>query len=578
MATLSYPALRCSQMKDGVQLVLFSAPATEIDEWAGVPQKKRASDDAETTGFQRDENEKRIDDLVAFMRDPHNVIQNPLLCATQADLCGSVRFVPSTSTDNQAAIPGFLEIEVPDFSSMSLLECMKHVKLLLETRVPDLRTHAVSIELINQLKQRIEVPASGSEKSTDEVDDQLDTAETSESPADRAEEQEVTEVVFSDESHILDFWHELAARIVILEELRDSEDRQELLGFGIDAMIAFLKPIVVMDGQHRLRGALMTAKRVANESAEFQEVIEEAIANGDTPAVAQRRAERYASRALPVSLLLSGDPAEHVFQFVVVNQKATPIGKALLGTIVSTTLSNDELNRVSTRLTKAGIQLEQSRAVAYLSRNPDSPFKDQVETGLAGESGDRLAWSVLASLVRIFQHLEGGKLFGQKIDFADKWRRDCVENSSIVSGHESHGYETPFAYWSSPDGPWRQVFIEFYKNIRVEFGKEDPESFAYWGLPKSSNLFNKISLWILGADFFQFLVDRRYGIDSPNDVRNLMLEWLDGVSRDYFNRDWKMAKTKKDAPAIREQWAKLWADYRKDPQRMPKSTEYRKNI
>ena len=57
-----------------------------------------------------------------------------------------------------------------------------------------------------------------------------------------------------------------------------------------------------------------------------------------------------------------------------------------------------------------------------------------------------------------------------------------------------------------------------------------------------------------------------------------MTEWLDGVSRDYFNRDWKMAKTKKDAPAIREQWSKLWVDYRKDPQRMPKSTEYRKNI
>ena len=108
MATVSYPALRCSQMKDGVQLVLFSAPATEIDEWAGVPQKKRTSDDAETTGFQRDENEKRIDDLVSFMRDPHNVIQNPLLCATQSDLCGSVRFVPSTSNEDQAAVPGFL--------------------------------------------------------------------------------------------------------------------------------------------------------------------------------------------------------------------------------------------------------------------------------------------------------------------------------------------------------------------------------------------------------------------------------------------------------------------------------------
>jgi len=565
-------------MKNGVPLVLFSAPATEIDEWAGVPQKKRTSDDAETTGFQRDENEKRVDELVSFMRDPHNVIQNPLLCATQSDLCGSVRFVPSTSNEDQAAVPGFLEIEVPDFTSMSLLTCMKHVKQLLESRVPELRTHAVSIELINQLKQRIEVPPSESETPADEADDQIEAADTTESLADRAEEHEVTEVVFSDESHILDFWHELAARIHILEELKTLPDRQELLGFGIDAMIAFLKPIVVMDGQHRLRGALMTAKRVANESTEFQEVIEESIANGNTPAVAQRRAERCASRDLPISLLLSTDPAEHVFQFVVVNQKATPIGKALLGTIVSTTLSNDELNRVSTRLTKAGIQLEQSRAVAYLSRNPDSPFKDQVETGLAGESGDRLAWSVLASLVRIFQHLEGGKLFGQKIDFADKWRRDCLEESNVVSDYESHGYETPFAYWSSPDGPWRQVFIEFYENIRVEFGKDDPESFAYWGLPKSSNLFNKISFWILGADFFQFLVDRKYGIDSPREVRELMSEWLDGVSRDYFNRDWKMAKTKKDSPAIREQWSKLWADYRKDPQRLPKSTEYRKNI
>jgi hypothetical protein len=565
-------------MKDGVQLVLFSAPATEIDEWAGVPQKKRTSDDAETTGFQRDENEKRVDELVSFMRDPHNVIQNPLLCATQSDLCGSVRFVPSTSDENQAAVPGFLEIDVPDFSSMSLLSCMKHVKQLLESRVPELRTHAVSVELINQMKQRLEVPPTESENPDDEADEQAEAAEAAVGSADRAEEQEVTEVVFSDESHILDFWHELAARIHILQELRDFGERQEFLGFGIDAMIAFLKPIVVMDGQHRLRGALMTAKRVANESAEFQDAIEEAIANGDLPAVAQRRVERNASRGLPISLLLSTDPAEHVFQFVVVNQKATPIGKALLGTIVSTTLSNDELNRVSTRLTKAGIQLEQSRAVAYLSRNPESPFRDQVETGLAGESGDRLAWSVLASLVRIFQHLEGGKLFGQKIDFADKWRRDCLDESEIVAGYDTRGYQTPIAYWSSPDGPWRQVFIEFYKTIRTEFGKEDPESFAYWGLPKSSNLFNKISLWILGADFFQFLVDRHYGIDSPTEVRMLIVEWLDGVSRDYFNRDWKMAKTKKDAPAIREQWAKLWNDYRKDPQRMPKSTEYRKNI
>lgn len=74
-------------------------------------------------------------------------------------------------------------------------------------------------------------------------------------------------------------------------------------------------------------------------------------------------------------------PAEHVFQFVVVNQKATPIGRALLGTIVSTSLSAEELEGVSARLEAAGIPLEDPQAIAFLTRHPDSPFKDLVEKG-----------------------------------------------------------------------------------------------------------------------------------------------------------------------------------------------------
>ena len=61
------------------------------------------------------------------------------------------------------------------------------------------------------------------------------------------------------------------------------------------------------------------------------------------------------SRRLPISLLLDDSPEEHVFQFVVVNQKATPIGRALLGTIVSTSLTAEELDKVAQRLTQAGI-------------------------------------------------------------------------------------------------------------------------------------------------------------------------------------------------------------------------------
>ena len=42
MARIEYPAICTSQIEGGRRLVLFSAPAAEIDAWAGVPQKKKA--------------------------------------------------------------------------------------------------------------------------------------------------------------------------------------------------------------------------------------------------------------------------------------------------------------------------------------------------------------------------------------------------------------------------------------------------------------------------------------------------------------------------------------------------------
>jgi hypothetical protein len=44
--------------------------------------------------------------------------------------------------------------------------------------------------------------------------------------------------------------------------------------------------------------------------------------------------------------------------------------------------------------------------------------------------------------------------------------------------------------------------------VRDRLGSEDRSSGNYWGSPRNSNLFNKISLMILTADFFQFLTAR----------------------------------------------------------------------
>ena len=107
---------------------------------------------------------------------------------------------------------------------------------------------------------------------------------------------------------------------------------------------------------------------------------------------------------------------------------------------------------------------------------------------------------------------------------------------------------------------------------------DDPDANNYWGQPRQSNLFNKISLTILAADFFQFLCETRRGIDSVEHVRELVTDWLQGVNSSYFSRDWELGGVKKDSTGIRNQWAKLWTEYRKDPNRLPRTENYRKSL
>lgn len=569
----SYRAVRIRQTDAGGWLILFAAPATEIDQWAGIPQKKEIGSQ-ETTGFQREENEKRIKELVDFYSNDNNVIQNPLLCATRQTNQGVVQFQSDSAVEHSPfAQTGVLTIQVEPLEEMSLLDLLKRVKTDLERRVPTLSTQQPSDKLLVDLKRRASTEAIEPDSAVASESDV--EAEPGESLEENVETEESAGAIFSDESHIFDFWEEVAARVQLLEELGSSFNRDEFLSYSKDAMISFLRPIVVVDGQHRLRGAVESAKFLSSR-APYRDELEQAIINGANPDFAQKSVEAKIARRLPISLLVTDDPAEHVFQFVVVNQKATPIGKALLGTIVSTSLSNDELARVSDRLEKSGIQLEESRAVAYFTRKPGSPFYRLVERGLTSENINLLQWNVLLSLVRIFQDLKGGRLFGEKNDYADKWRRTYLPRSEVVADWEAKGFKTAFEYWSQFEGPWRDVFAAFWSAVRDKLADpHDDSANNYWGSPRTSNIFNKVSLTILAADFFQYLCERRLGISGVESVPQLVDEWLEGVNTSYFNRGWDLEGVRKDTPGRRKQWAKLWSEYRKDPDRLPRVDQYR---
>lgn len=571
MADFKYKAIRVRQTDSGDWLVLFAASAIEIDIWSGVPQKKTIGT-KETTGFQREENKKRIKEISSFYKNEQNIIQNPLLCALRKHDLEKIKFEPSNESREQDDViqHGYLTIITETLEEFSLLELLKRVKADLEIRVPDLKERKVSDSFIQEIKQRAKI-INFIEEDLEDINDEKDI-ETSDSNENMA-------ISLSDESHILEFWEEVAAYVSVLEEIKDNFNENVFLDYSKEAVISFLHPIVVVDGQHRLRAAVKSAKEKVKTEDKYKEKVEEILSSDQNiePDVVQHQLECQAARKLPVSLLMNNDPAEQVFQFVVVNQKATPIKPALLGTIISTSLSNQELEKVSDRLENAGINLEESRAVTFLARYSNSPFCGLVERGLNSDQKDSLKWNVLASIVKIFRDLKGGKLFHDSNDYADKWKRNYLENSEIIKEWEARGFDTAYDYWRDMEnGCWQDVFIKFWTIVSNQLAdKNNDEAFHYWGNPKQSNIFNKTSLTILAADFFQYLCDRRVGIDSVSQIQQHVDEWLEGVSRDYFNRSWNLAGIKKDVPGIRKQWSKLWVEYRKDPNRQPPANKYR---
>lgn len=289
MAEKSYtfPALRVSQ-EGAPALVMLSASAVKIETFAGIPQKRRVQE-GETVGFQRDDNEERVRSLAEFFSNPGNVIANPLLCAIRQDEGVDVLFTPATTEQDgidQSAGPtvtGTLTVRCPDLADKTLLELFRLAREAVEARVPELAQRGEPQSLIQKLSTSIV------DQIVDEIEDDADPDEEEDgeaSPLDgdasAVEEgagSSVEEALF-EESHVTEFWDALRAREILLTKLVERDRFSSFLGFGRDSLEAYLRPVVLVDGQHRLLGAMKAARQREASLPRDLEALAEAIRSG----------------------------------------------------------------------------------------------------------------------------------------------------------------------------------------------------------------------------------------------------------------------------------------------------------
>ncbi|MFB6930810.1 hypothetical protein ACFCXR_38220, partial [Streptomyces noursei] len=148
-----YPVYVSQETASSKPLLLFSAKATDIDRWVGVPQRRRLSD-SETVGWQREENQGRLRELAKFFSEERNVVQNPLLGALQDPT--AVSFTPNSEQPKF----GTLTIRTESVENLTLLDALDRVCARLEERVPALREQQIDAArrriILDQARQQSE--------------------------------------------------------------------------------------------------------------------------------------------------------------------------------------------------------------------------------------------------------------------------------------------------------------------------------------------------------------------------------------------------------------------------------------
>lgn len=429
------------------QVLLFVAPAGEIRAWAGVPRK--AFDYQH--GFQRTLNPSRIEDVAAFFKeDAKNITPTSVVVG----LTGGVELEPiaGVSTSHSAVVR--IKITSEDLEGVPIAELADKVLAHLRERLPLDVVKLIDSDVASAMVEAIRLEES---------------QEVEETAADEADGLVQPERGATAKSYLGDFYARLLGyKNGLLPWPQEDQLRQVLY--------SFLRPGIIVDGQHRIFGAAMADEGIL----------------------------------LSVCAVPNASWAESVYQFVVINQKARPIKPAFLSSIIATSLNNEEIKSVYSRLETSKVKVESAGVMERINTDDASPFKGMIDFQVEGALGF-LQYPGMSNLVRDFKNIP-----------------------------RSYPILLTDATWATAEGEWLDHFFAFWRGTRAYFEGKDARLWQESTDANPSNLLKIVSLQeIQGLVLSNWADARDKQLSKPELTQQWAFNYWTDFPSTFFSDEWK---------------------------------------
>lgn len=427
------------------QVLLFVAPAADIRGWAGVPRK--AFDYQH--GFQRTLQPNRIREVAEFFReDPKNISPTSVVVG----FTGKVEIEPLDGIDNPYSTAVKVRVTLEDLESLPIDELADRVLAHLRERLAQETVELIEGDLEAAVAQAVRL----------EEEDTIDETFGFES-----EDTGTTEV--SGQSYLGDFYARLLGYRRGQAAWPASHELREVL-------YSFLKPGIIVDGQHRIFGAAVADEKLL----------------------------------LSVCAVPDASWAESVYQFVVINQKAKPIKPAFLSSIIATSLNTDEIASVYSRLETSKIDVGRAEIMERINTDAESPFKDMIDFQVSGSPGF-LQFPGMSALARDFE---------------------AVPRTFPVLLRDGS--------WSTANGSWLDHFFAFWRGVRGYFEGRDARLWQRPSESNPNNLLKIVTLQEIQKLVLATWADSRdKKLDEPQRTHEWSVLYWEDFPSEFFTDEWR---------------------------------------